>query len=428
MPPGWETRTRRCAGRRRTGCLHVGRSEVGIHSHHRQPNDPQPTGQESLGPSPGCPGCTAAQSSLRDPARCDRMLHGPTIRRCWRSDERHTGGCGYGTHRDRHHIGVAHGVSSLAMFERPAPCHDDQMPVIRIATPPCVHRRHGLHRPHHRPVRRRHHPSPTRSLHLDGHAIKLIDPSRGIRNPAMLPATLSIQTNPRSATPTRPDPTASPATASAPATGHTETTRKPTPYSNWKSRIIWLQTISPGRFISVAPGLPPVEADPANGNTHWPSATNCDRRSAPPHRWKPPTPNPSPDDACTSRHSVCASWTPTQTVAPSVRWAIRNCWTPRNITPTATSVVYRKSATVSLCKIHHWPLTQHRRIRLDYGFRCPRRCLRRSTADAAAWAAGLPRTQTAGSAAPAGRQALMSRDWWSGSQSSSGRGDGRKCD
>jgi hypothetical protein len=31
-----------------------------------------------------------------------------------------------------------------------------------------------------------------------GHAIKLIDPSRGIRNPAMLPATLSILTNPRS--------------------------------------------------------------------------------------------------------------------------------------------------------------------------------------------------------------------------------------
>jgi hypothetical protein len=33
---------------------------------------------------------------------------------------------------------------------------------------------------------------------FDGHAIKLIDPSRGIRNPAMLPATLSILTNPRS--------------------------------------------------------------------------------------------------------------------------------------------------------------------------------------------------------------------------------------
>ena len=31
-----------------------------------------------------------------------------------------------------------------------------------------------------------------------GQAIKLIDPSRGIRNPAMLPATLSILSNPRS--------------------------------------------------------------------------------------------------------------------------------------------------------------------------------------------------------------------------------------
>ena len=36
------------------------------------------------------------------------------------------------------------------------------------------------------------------ALTFQGQAIKLIDPSRGIRNPAMLPATLSILTNPRS--------------------------------------------------------------------------------------------------------------------------------------------------------------------------------------------------------------------------------------
>ena len=71
---------------------------------------------------------------------------------------------------------------------------------------------------------------------FDGHNIKLIDHSRGIRNPAILPATLSILTNPPPATPTRSAPTASRATASATATGPKATTASSTQPSNPKSR------------------------------------------------------------------------------------------------------------------------------------------------------------------------------------------------
>ena len=262
---------------------------------------------------------------------------------------------------------------------------------------------------------------------FDGHAIKLIDPSRGIRNPAMLPGDPVDPDQPplrlRRPGRTRRLP---PSTASAPATGPTRR-----------------QTANPRRIRTGSPSSgcrrsrqaasyrshrsTSSRRTPPTGNTHWPSATNCDRRSAPPHRWKPPTPNPSPDDACTSRRSVCASWTPT-----ADRCAICSLGHPQpldaaHITPTATSVVYRKSATASLCKIHHSAFDSNIvGIRPDYVVQVSLTRLRRSTGRCCGWA-GLPRTETRGSAAPAGRQARCraTAERFAEFQRA---GDGRKCD
>lgn len=151
------------------------------------------------------------------------------------------------------------------MFERPAPCHDDQMPVwdpdrdaaVRIAAMAYIDRitdqSGGV-------ITR----AQLEAFTFDGHAIKLIDPSRGIRNPAMLPATLSIQTNPRSGYADQAGPDGFPRYSIRTGDWAHGDNRKLHAAFELEVPIIWLQTISPGRFVSVAP-VYLVEADPANG-------------------------------------------------------------------------------------------------------------------------------------------------------------------
>ena len=100
---------------------------------------------------------------------------------------------------------------------------------------------------------------------FDGQQIKLVDQSRGIRNPAQLPATLTILTNP-----------AGPYDDSVAADGFPRYSIRSGDWAQGDNRklqaaferevpLIWLQTITPGRFVVTAPVFL-VDADPVAGN------------------------------------------------------------------------------------------------------------------------------------------------------------------
>ena len=99
---------------------------------------------------------------------------------------------------------------------------------------------------------------------FEGQQTKLIDQSRGIRNPAQLPATLTILTNP-----------AGPYDDSVAADGFPRYSIRSGDWAQGDNRklqeaferevpLIWLQTITPGRFVATAP-VYLVDADPVEG-------------------------------------------------------------------------------------------------------------------------------------------------------------------
>ena len=99
---------------------------------------------------------------------------------------------------------------------------------------------------------------------VEGQQIKLIDQSRGIRNPAQLPATLTILTNP-----------AGPYDDAVAADGFPRYSIRSGDWAQGDNRklqeaferevpLIWLQTITPGRFVVTAPVFL-VDADPVEG-------------------------------------------------------------------------------------------------------------------------------------------------------------------
>ena len=137
---------------------------------------------------------------------------------------------------------------------RPKPCHDDIMAVweperdaaLRIAAMAYIDR-----------ITDQSGGAITRiqleAFTFQGQAIKLIDPSRGIRNPAMLPATLSILTNPRSGYQDHTGPDGYPRYSIRKGDWAQGDNRKLHAAYELEAPIIWLQTISPGKFVSVAP-------------------------------------------------------------------------------------------------------------------------------------------------------------------------------
>ena len=148
---------------------------------------------------------------------------------------------------------------------RPPPCHDDPMAVwepdrdtaLRIAAMAYIDR-----------ITDQSGGAITRAqleaFIFQGQAIKLIDPSRGIRNPAMLPATLSILTNPRSGYQDHAGPDGFPRYSIREGEWAQGDNRKLQAAYELAVPIIWLQTISPGRFVSVAP-VYLMEADAQRG-------------------------------------------------------------------------------------------------------------------------------------------------------------------
>jgi putative restriction endonuclease len=100
---------------------------------------------------------------------------------------------------------------------------------------------------------------------FEGHRIKLIDQSRGIRNPAMLPTTLSILTNPRSGYQDQIGPDGFPRYSIRTGDWAQGDNRKLDEAYESEVPIIWLQTISPGRFAAVTP-VYLIAADARAGN------------------------------------------------------------------------------------------------------------------------------------------------------------------
>ena len=137
----------------------------------------------------------------------------------------------------------------------------------------------GLHRPHHRPIRRRHHPSPTRGVHLrrPGHQAHRPQPRHPQpRNAAGNPVDL-VQSPLRIPRPGR--------VRRVPPLQHSHrglgTWRPPQLHAAFELEvpIIWLQTISPGRFVSVAP-IYLVKADPQRGQLRRHMVTTQLRRES----------------------------------------------------------------------------------------------------------------------------------------------------